>query len=100
MTTMAEALEVTLAADPIYSLPEQAAAVALARELARELDDQIATTGAAQTRTLATFAGSVNSLRRVLRDERDQARKTAQAPKGTATRLALIKQQAQQQAAS
>lgn len=94
MTTHLHELERTIASDASLTSPEHAATVKLARDLATELDSQIAKDGTGQTRTIATYAGLVGNLRRIVRDEREFRRRNgATAPK-SASRLALIKAQA------
>jgi hypothetical protein len=99
MTTHIEELERTLASDPSLAGPEHAATIKLARDLATELDSQIANDGTGQTRTIATYAGLLGNLRRIIRDERELRRRGTHADK-PASRLALIKEQAQKTTAS
>ncbi len=94
MTTHADELERTIASDPSLTSPEHAATVKLARDLAGELDNQIAAEGTGQTRTIATYAGLLGNLRRIIRDDRDLRRRTQAGPAKSASRLALIKAQA------
>lgn len=91
-TTNAAELERTVASDPVLSDPLHAATVKLARDLAAELDRQIAGPGA-QTRTQATYSGQLAALRRIVRDERERRRRENQKPK-EAGRLAFIQGQA------
>jgi hypothetical protein len=88
-TTNAAALERTISSDPVLSSDEHAATIKLARDLAAELDGQLAASGAGQTRTIATYAGVLANLRRVVRDERERRRREAARPK-PAGRLAGI----------
>jgi hypothetical protein len=88
-TTNADELERTIASDESLSSPEQAATVKLARQLAAELDKQVAETGSGQTRTIATYAGLLGNLRRIIRDERERRRRENTRPK-PASRLRLI----------
>lgn len=99
MTTNLEALEVTIASDDVLADPQYTATLKLARDLASELDAQIAATGAGQTRTSATYSGQLAVLRRVIRDARATRDKNGTATR-TASRLALIKDQANRKAAS
>lgn len=94
MTTNLEALEVTIASDPVLADPQFSATLKLARDLASELDSQIASTGAGQSKTIATYAGLLGSLRRIIRDDRAARAKSGTTAK-QASRLSLIKQQAQ-----
>ena len=89
--TNTKALERTLAADPVYSAPEHAGVIALTRELAAELDAQVESSGAGQTRTIATYAGLLGQLRRILRDDRMAKAKGARRS-APASRIAAIKQ--------
>lgn len=91
MTTHATELERTIASDLALTSPEHAATVKLARELAAELDAQIAAEGTGQTRTIATYAGLLGNLRRIVRDERDARRRASAGPSRPASRLAHIK---------
>lgn len=82
-------LEKTIASDPVLSLDEHAGEVYLARTLAAELDRQTAANDI-QTRTIATYAGVLGALRRVIRDEQERRRKDSAATAKPAGRLALI----------
>lgn len=93
MTTHSDELELTLSSDPVLAEPEHAAEVYLARTLAAELDRQAAA-GDLQTRTVASYAGVLGAIRRVIRDERERRRKESVKDFGSASRLALIKAQA------
>ena len=95
MSTHIDELERTIASDPVLSDEAHAAEVYLARTLAAELDKQ-AKAGELQTRTIATYAGTLGALRRVVRDER--ARRLRESAKETrpASRLAHIQEQARQ----
>jgi hypothetical protein len=92
--TQRAALELTIASDPALSEPVHAATINLARSLADEIDDQIKATGTAQTRTTATYSGQLAAIRRIVRDARADRTRT-NTPVKTASRLALIKAQAQ-----
>lgn len=94
MTTHADELERTIASDPSLTSAEHAATVKLARDLATELDTQIAKDGTGQTRTIATYAGLLGNLRRIVRDERERIRRHGTAAPKSASRLALMKAQA------
>lgn len=94
MTTHSDELARTIASDPILSTEEHAAEVYLATVLAAELDAQTAR-GDLQTRTVASYAGVLGALRRVVRDERDRQRRAQTRPDRPASRLSLIKAQAQ-----
>lgn len=93
MTTHADELERTIASDAVLSDEQHAAEVYLARTLAAELDRQAAA-GDVQTRTVASYAGVLGALRRVVRDERERRRKESVKQSGSASRLSLIKRQA------
>ncbi|WAA67789.1 hypothetical protein [Microbacterium oxydans] len=93
MTTHTDELERTLASDPVLSDEQHAAEVYLARTLAAELDAQ-ATRGELQTRTVASYAGVLGALRRVVRDERERRRRATAKPEGAASRLALMRREA------
>jgi len=90
--THRSALEVTLLADASLSDPVHSALVALARSLADELDAQGETP---QTRTQATYAGQLGAIRRVVSDARSLRRKESRAEGKPASRLELIKRQAE-----
>ena len=89
MTTHTAELERTIASDPILNAPQHAGEVYLARTLAAELDRQTKA-GALQTRTIASYAGLLGALRRVIRDEQERRRRDNGKPAGTASRLAMI----------
>ena len=93
-TTNADELERTILSDSVLSAAEHAATVKLARDLAAELDSQTAGNGGAQTRTIATYAGLLGNLRRIIRDERELRRRTSGSATKPASRLQLIKDQA------
>lgn len=92
-TTNAAELEVTILSDPALSGAEYAATLKLARDLAAELDAQVAADGHGQTRTIATYAGLLGSLRRAVRDERE-LRRRASGPGREVSRLAQMQQHA------
>lgn len=98
MTTHTDELERTIASDPVLSEEQHSAEVYLARTLAAELDRQAAN-GETQTRTIASYAGVLGALRRVIRDERERRRKSGAETARTASRLGLIKAQASAKAA-
>jgi hypothetical protein len=87
MTTHLEALEVTLAADPVLAKPEHASTVQLTRTVAETLDRQTRS-GTLQTRTLAAYVSLLTSLRRIVRD----AKADGPAPTRSASRLAQLRQ--------
>jgi hypothetical protein len=89
-TTHSEELERTIASDPALTSADNAATVKLARDLAAELDKQIADLGSGQTRTIATYAGLLGNLRRIIRDEREQRRRDGGNTPRPASRLAGI----------
>lgn len=92
--THSDALEVTIASDPVLSLPQHTAEVELARALAKQLDAQ----AEPQTRTVASYAGVLGALRRIIKQaEAARAKEAGTAPK-TASRLSLIKDQAKRAA--
>jgi len=93
VTTHTDELKRTLASDPVLTESEHAAEVYLATVLAAELDRQAAA-GEIQTRTIASYAGVLGALRRVIRDERERRRKSSAASASTASRLSLIRAQA------
>lgn len=93
MTTHTDELERTLASDPVLSDEQHAAEVYLARTLAAELDAQ-ASRGELQTRTVASYAGVLGALRRVVRDERERRRRESRKEVGGASRLSQIKRDA------
>lgn len=93
MTSHTDELERTLASDAILSDEAHAAEVYLARTLAGELDAQTLR-GELQTRTIATYAGTLGALRRVVRDERERRRRESARETRPASRLAMIQQQA------
>lgn len=92
-TTNAAKLEVTILSDPALSGPEYAATLKLARDLAAELDAQVAADGHGQTRTIATYAGVLGSLRRAVRDERE-LRRSAAGPRREVSRPAQMQEHA------
>lgn len=93
VTTHAAELEVTLASDPALSGPEYAATLKLARDLAAELDRQTAA-DAVQSRTVASYAGLLGTLRRAVRDERERRRREGGRELPSASRLRLMQEQA------
>ena len=92
-TTHAAELEVTVSSDLALAGPEYAATLKLARDLAAELDAQVAADGHGQTRTIATYAGLLGTLRRAVRDEREARRRAGQQAR-PAGRLAKIQEHA------
>lgn len=93
-TTHTAELERTIASDPVLSEEQHSAEVYLARTLATELDRQAAAKEPLQTRTIASYAGVLGALRRVVRDEKERRRRDSVKQFGSASRLALIKKQA------
>lgn len=93
MTTHTDELERTIASDPVLADEAHAAEVYLARTLAAELDKQ-SKAGELQTRTIATYAGTLGALRRVVRDERARRLRESARETRPASRLSLIKDQA------
>jgi hypothetical protein len=92
-TTNADELERTIASDPVLAEPLHAATLKLARDLAAELDAQLAT-GSAQTRTQATYSGQLAAIRRIVRDDRERRRKERGRPPAEGSRLAHIQRDA------
>lgn len=91
-TTHLAELERSVAADEVLSSPVHAATVELACSLAAELNRQTAA-GSVQTRTVATYAGLLSSLRRLVAAEVELRRKS-RGPGREVSRLAQMQEHA------
>jgi hypothetical protein len=90
--THRSALERTIDSDPVFADEVHSGLLALARALADQLDGQ---GDKPESRVIATYSGQLHSLGRVARDARVERQKAATAPARSASRLALIKSQAE-----
>ncbi|MFS6529136.1 hypothetical protein V8Z69_18315 [Microbacterium aurugineum] len=90
--TLRTDLETVIASDEVMAEDRMAGIVSLARAVADQADKQLETTGALESRIIASYSGMLAQINRTIRDDRERRRKAgAETAPRTASRLGLLK---------